>query len=234
MMGNLLYDLYKDSVNVEERNRLYSCYLRQKRIYKTKIAAAKRQANVEHIKQSHNPTRAAWELINTHRGRRTSPVNVASPDSFNKFFVGSVEAIVEKIGPAESDPALGVPATNAHPPFTTWTPITPSEIVMIVNNFSNSNSQDIYGMTPAILKAVIHIIAEPLSKIINSCLETGIFPEPLKISKTVPVFKKGDPSDLKNYRPISVIPVFAKVFEAVIKKQLEDFFESNNLFHPVQ
>ena len=60
-------------------------------------------------------------------------------------------------------------------------------------------------------------------------LYTGIFPNALKISKTIPLFKKGDASSMSNYRPISLLPTISKVFERVIYNQLYDYFNNNNL-----
>ena len=51
-------------------------------------------------------------------------------------------------------------------------------------------------------------------------LYTGIFRNALKISKTIPLSKKGDASNMSNYRPISLLPTISKVFERVIYNQL--------------
>ena len=60
-------------------------------------------------------------------------------------------------------------------------------------------------------------------------LYTSIFPNALKISKTIPLFKKGDASNMSNYRPISLLPTISKVFKHVIYNQLYDYFYNNNL-----
>lgn len=49
------------------------------------------------------------------------------------------------------------------------------------------------------------------------------------MSKTVPVYKKGQHDSVTSYRPISLIPVIAKVFEALMLNQLYNYFEQNNL-----
>src|SRR5436190_1432598 len=64
----------------------------------------------------------------------------------------------------------------------------------------------------------------PFADIFNGCMDAAIFPEALKVANTVPVYKKGNPCKLGNYMPISVIPVFKKIFETIIKRQLGDFF----------
>ena len=55
----------------------------------------------------------------------------------------------------------------------------------------------------------------------------GCFPDNLKEAEVIPVFKdKGDSNDKSNYRPISCLPPFAKVFEKLVFKQLSSYFES--------
>jgi hypothetical protein len=51
-----------------------------------------------------------------------------------------------------------------------------------------------------------------------------VFPERLKFSEVVPLFKKGSKTDLSNYRPVSFLPVFSKLIEKVIYKRLTVLF----------
>lgn len=88
---------------------------------------------------------------------------------------------------------------------------------------------DHYWLSNYIIRKTIHLISTPLSFIFNKCLFAGYFPDQLKISKIIPVFKKGDKTKCQNYRPISIVPVFSKVFESLILRQLNTFFEGNKL-----
>ena len=56
-----------------------------------------------------------------------------------------------------------------------------------------------------------------------------IFPDAFKVSKVIPLYKKGDSSLLVNYRPISLLPTISKIFEKVIHDQLYDYFDKYNL-----
>ena len=60
-------------------------------------------------------------------------------------------------------------------------------------------------------------------------LTTGICPDAFKLSKVIPLFKKGDSSLLVNYRPISLLPTISKVFERVIHDQMYEYFNQFNL-----
>ena len=64
--------------------------------------------------------------------------------------------------------------------------------------------------------------------VISNC-RTGIFPACLKIARLTPIPKGGNLTNADNYRPISVLPIFSKIFEKVVYKQLYKYFEQNNI-----
>ena len=65
-------------------------------------------------------------------------------------------------------------------------------------------------------KNLMHNMGACITLIINQSIKSGIFPDRLKIAKVTPIYKKDDKKFIKNYRPISVLPVISKVFETVI------------------
>jgi Notch-like protein len=69
-------------------------------------------------------------------------------------------------------------------------------------------------------------ISSPLCSIVNKSLFLGIFPYRLKYSI---VHKRGDKNNVSNYRPISLLTEFSKIFEKVIYKRLIDHFLTNNI-----
>ena len=74
-----------------------------------------------------------------------------------------------------------------------------------------------------------NIIAPSLTKIFIRSINTGIFPTEWKLARVTPIFKKGKRDDPNNYRPISVIPTVAKIFEKIAYDQLCDYLNDNNL-----
>ena len=80
-----------------------------------------------------------------------------------------------------------------------------------------------------LLRECPDLIANSLCKIFNCSINTGVFPEEWKRSKVIPFFKQGERNDVNNYRPISIIPVVAKVFGRIIYDQFKVFIGENNL-----
>ena len=70
----------------------------------------------------------------------------------------------------------------------------------------------------------------PLKIIFEDSLKCGVFPEIWKKANVVPVHKKEYKTLVKNYRPISLLPIFGKIFERVIYNSIFNYFVSNKLF----
>ena len=90
------------------------------------------------------------------------------------------------------------------------------------------------NIPPVLLKSCITSYIKPLTYIVNKSFETGMFPDPMKLAKIVPIFKSGDKKIISNYRPISVLTFFSKFFEKAISKYLLEFLDSNNSLYKYQ
>ena len=65
-------------------------------------------------------------------------------------------------------------------------------------------------------------------------LVNGIVPYQLKISKVIPVYKKGNRNSVGNYRPISLLDIFEKILEKLMYKRLYDYLSLNNVLYDYQ
>ena len=67
---------------------------------------------------------------------------------------------------------------------------------------------------------------ENLTQAINCCLRQGIFPENAEVASVVPLDKrKSDKYEVLNYRPVSILNAFSKIYEKVIKNQLASYLD---------
>jgi len=109
-------------------------------------------------------------------------------------------------------------------------PVTEGEIRGIINSMKPKNSSGYDGMSTKILKLCGSQISKPLAFIIDKSIKTGVFLECLKYAVITPLHKRGDVSDMANYRPtISLLPVFSKIFEKAMHSRLNQHLQTNNI-----
>ena len=112
--------------------------------------------------------------------------------------------------------------------------VTEMEICKIVARMHAKTSNGPDGMSNHLLKSLVNVIKYPLCIIFNKSLSLGIFPDLLKLARVIPLFKTGDPQDLDNYWPISLLPVISKVLEQIVYRQLTEHLEINQIQYPHQ
>ena len=81
---------------------------------------------------------------------------------------------------------------------------------------------------------IIIISAPTLATLINNSVQRGIFPSKLKHAKIIPIFKDGDEAKPGNYRPISLLLVFNRLFRKIMFNRLKSFFSKHCLFYESQ
>lgn len=108
-------------------------------------------------------------------------------------------------------------------------PINENEVIILISNLKNNCAPGSDGLTTKLIKQIHMYITKPLAHIINNSFKAGKIPHQWKISLVTPIFKAGDHSQLKNYRPISVINNFAKIFEQALKTRLMNFFNKHHV-----
>lgn len=85
------------------------------------------------------------------------------------------------------------------------------------------------------IKIIKQFVIKPLSFIYNFCIKDGVFPHTFKKAIITPIYKqKGDPHQSNSYRPISLLPIFSKIFERCLKKRLVQYLEENEILSHLQ
>jgi hypothetical protein len=121
-------------------------------------------------------------------------------------------------------------------PFFTFflSPTKPDEISKIIDGLDPRKSTGPNGIPVFILKAFKDFFSFWLSKLINLCFETGEFPDLLKLAKVIPLHKKESVLNFLNYRPISLLSVFSKIYEKSIYSRIYSYLVKNNLIYAKQ
>ena len=95
-----------------------------------------------------------------------------------------------------------------------------------IKSLSSNKASPIEDIPIKILKNSIHIYSEKLTNIFNECLINKLFPDTLKRADVTPIFKKGNDNEKENYRPVSMLSTFSKVFEKLLFEQINDHMQS--------
>lgn len=213
----------------------------KKKHYDLKIKERRRQSIAEQIARSVNKTKALWNIIGTERRAKklsTGPkeLNVDNKvssdpqkivDHFNHTFTTMADAAILRSNPIGNNAPCPVQLYDIAPFHLRDT--TFNEVVKTINSLPAKVSAGIDEVSPKLLKACKNEIAYPLTNLINMSFRSGKFPQQLKLSKVIPIFKKGDQCEASNYRPISQISTFSKVIEKLVLTRLIDHLTYNNL-----
>ena len=79
---------------------------------------------------------------------------------------------------------------------------------------------------PKIVKIAANSLTLPMTNIVNASIKCQTCPSSAKSAAISPIFKSVDRSIKSNFRPLSVLPTFSKIFENVIKDQISSYFEN--------
>ena len=241
--------LYKTLVQTPKDSPIYSDLLSNFKVYKNiirrSIMHAKRDYYKNVFRMYSSNLKKTWQTINDSLNRRnrrrdfpqefqlangtliSEPKHIAN--AFNDFFIN-----VGDTGPFNTNVDF-----NQYMPVKpncnlTFQPITVDITSRIIDSLKPKTSTGVDCISNKLLKYVRNVISEPLTIIINQMLNMGVFPDLLKISKVIPIYKKEDDTMFSNYRPISLLPSISKIFEKVILEQLTTYLNKNNLIHKHQ
>jgi len=175
-----------------------------------------------------NP-RAQWKIINQLLGRNPlQGVLPVDPLALTNTF----SAIID---PPSGTDTVVVPYGPHHlESFMTFHTVSTSTISDMLQRSSSSKASGLDGIPASILKNHSHCLAHSLSAICNESLTSGIFPLPFKVARVRPIHKKGDPTDPRNYRPVSILPLASKILERIVHLQLTTFIHDNPATLPAE
>ena len=246
-------------VSIRARNKLYKKYLNNptdvnkaawKKFRNKTSEVIKRAESLYYksiISKYNNTSKNLWKIfgkilnskkikhnkiasIKINEENQTEPQKIT--ETFNKFF-SEIGGNLAKNFPndfSEFQNYLGESATYSMFLFNT----TEAEIIKIIKSLKNTNSTGFDNFSTKFIKLSAPILAPALVKLFNLSIQTGVYPDLLKVAKVIPIFKKGDSTSVNNYRPISILSPINKIFEKIIYSRLLKFINKTNILYKYQ
>ena len=152
-------------------------------------------------------------------------------NGFNEFYVNIGPALAGKIPTGKSDPITYIKNGISNTIF--LRPVNEAEVEDILKSLKNAGpGWD--GISARIVKLSYKYYLVPLVIICTLSLIHGVFPNELKIAKVIPLYKGGNARLFVNYRPVSVLSIFSKIYERLMYNRLSEFIELNDILYRLQ
>ena len=241
---NLYMKLKSAETNDDNYNTLKINLNTYNKILKKSIREAKKTYFYNSFKKYNGDIKNTWgvikNILNKNRENKSFPhyfkingKNITNKtdiaDSFNNFFTNIGLNLAQQI--PHQNKSYKDYLTNKTQQTFKFNTMSEDSVQKIITTLHTKNSSGHDGISTKLLKEIKSEIVKPMTLLINQCLNTGIFPDKLKLAKVIPLHKKDSQTDITNYRPISLLPSISKIIEQVVFKQLANHFTSHNLFH---
>lgn len=213
-----------------------------------KIQHEKNQAQLQYYDArftSGSDAKQQWNELNNILGRKKSETTITKlkvndqittdtkeiAQALNKHFVNIGEKMQSILRPNRTE-RRHLPNPIAHSIFIQGTD--EMEVKTLLLQLSANKAVGCDGISNVVLKTCASEIAWFLAACINKSITSGRYPDSLKIAKVTPLFKKGKREDCENYRPISVLTGLNKIFEKIIHRRFNKFFEQKQVITTTQ
>ena len=205
--------------------------------YKTEFYSCK-------INQSRNDIKKLYDLSKTLLGEVKQPKlpecdsHQLLAEKFNKFFVDKILKIRSTIKNSLSQKDVDIKEyihPNLEVALKSFKPADEDEVRKTIS--ASSNASAIHDPFPSrLIKDNLDTLTPVITRIVNKSLEEGVFPSNLKHANITPLLKKEnlDKEILKNYRPVSNLPILSKVIEKIVAARLRTHLEVNKLWCKMQ
>ncbi len=203
----------------------------------------KREFFTKKIAEHDGDLKNTWKTINQVLNKKSKTTHISSlevegktvsgdsaiAESMNQFFCEIGKKLSDKITDSSNPLLTNEYEVNPGNFKFNFEHINVHEIERVLGNFDTSNGFGPDGLANVFLKIGFPVIAESLCAIFNLSLATGTFPDSWKIARVAPIFKSGQQDDCSNYRPISVLPFLARLFEKLAYNQVYAYLINNKL-----
>ena len=155
-------------------------------------------------------------------------------DRLNRFFASVGGDVARSLATSDKDEPLPPRPPRVCSAAFSPRPATLPELSTALRRMSSSRACGPDGITVEMLKMTLAVMGPHLLHMVNSCITKCDMPPAWKSATVIPLYKKGDQRDPSSYRPISIIPVVAKLCERVVCTQLMTYLDCHCLICPQQ
>ena len=156
------------------------------------------------------------------------------PNILNKHFASVGPQLASKIPHSPIHFSRYLPKDSFPSSSFAFNAVLPCEVEAEINSLPPNKALGLYSCPVRILKDASQTLSKPLAILLNKSVQSGIYPSKLKHAKIIPVFKNEDESDPNNYRPISLLSVFNRIFEKLMYKRLQSFIDKYDILSKSQ
>ena len=242
---------YEITSALKERSKLTKAYYRSGQSEQTHNALTKKSKEctemiikekseyIRRMSQKLNDTLAApktyWTILNRFLHNKKIPL--IPPLLVNGEVVSDFSTKAELFNEYFASQCTPLNNSSMLPPFSYKTVkrinsirINEKDISSIIRSLNPNKAHGWDNISIRMIQLCDKSLAVPLKLIFESAISEGTFPKAWKKGNIVPVHKKESKNLIKNYRPISLLPIFGKIFERIIYNSLFFYFYSNKLF----
>ena len=242
---SLFKQLKKLKLKNKNTDEVYSKYKYYNSTIKKLKTKCKRDYYQNYFNNHASNSKKVWTGINRllNRGRKkqgtifleengliSDPLKVAN--KFNDYYLNVADKLCEKI-PQKNNKFQDY-LKNPNKNKLTLKETTPDEVYKIISDLDGKKSSDIYNISPDVVKLNAQIISQILTIIFNISIKEGCFPTAMKSAKINPIHKGDSVLLVGNYRPISLLPIFSKIFERLIYNRIVAFITENKILSELQ
>ena len=218
----------------------WALFKKQRNIVNKQIRSAKQVYYQNSFNKHTSDSRKTWQTINELTSRKSGKTSVASlkvngltitnplelSNEFNNHFANIGPKLASEINCDNGSYQRYLTVTDKRFKLQ---PTNPNKVFSLLNKLDKSKATGLDKISARFVRECADLICMPICDIFNQSISQGTFPDDWKYARVTPLYKQGDRGDVNNYRPISVIPIVAKVFEKIVYEQLYAYLEAHDI-----
>ena len=236
---NKFYHIWIAERTIESKRR----YERMKSFTEKHCTLARKKFMSKYFDEHKSNSRKQWQMINNLLSRKpkkretirlkdengdiiNDPSKVA--DRFIEHFANTPSNIKRTLQEKSNPDAIFeyMPKSAVNSIFLRT--VDPSEIDCVIKDLENKATLDTRA-GPLKVANENKQFSNSVADVVTTSFREGVFPEKLKMARVIPIHKGGVKTDVSNYRPISLLPIFSKIYEKLMHKRIMEYLDKYNI-----